>query len=62
MREAWIRLECPECTETWEANPADLPAPGRSFTCKHCGATRSISEFPRTQRGFEILESFHGEE
>lgn len=59
MREAWVTLECPNCHETWESNPGDLPAPGEEFTCNHCGETRSISEFTKTQRGFEILESFH---
>lgn len=61
MPEAWVPLECPNCTESWEANPADLPAPGATFTCNHCGATRTTAEFTRTQRGFEILESFHEE-
>lgn len=59
MPEAWVTLECPSCAEAWEANPSDLPAPGEPFTCNHCGGTHSISEFTKTQRGFEILESFH---
>jgi len=59
MPEAWITLECPECGEDWEANPADLPAPDDAFTCNHCGKTHPISEFAKTKRGFEILESFH---
>lgn len=59
MPEAWIQLQCPECQEGWEANPSELPAPGNRYTCDHCGAQRSISEFMRTGRGLEILEEFH---
>ncbi|MFB6164855.1 MAG: zinc-ribbon domain-containing protein [Haloarculaceae archaeon] len=60
MPEAWIQLQCPNCQEVWELNPADLPAPDRAFTCSLCGATFPTSEFERTQRGLRILESFHG--
>lgn len=59
MQEAWIQLHCPACDEQWEANPADLPEPGAEFTCGHCGETRSVVEFAKTQRDFEILEAFH---
>lgn len=59
MQEAWITLECPDCSETWEADPSDLPAPGKPFTCRHCGQTSSVSEFPKTQRGFEVLAAAH---
>jgi hypothetical protein len=60
MTEAWIRLVCPACEAQWEANPADLPPSGEPFDCHNCGARRSVSEFPRTEREFEILEQFSG--
>jgi hypothetical protein len=59
MQEAWIQLACPACEETWESNPADLPAPAEEYDCKHCGHTAPVSEFMRTGRDLEILESFH---
>lgn len=58
MQEAWIQLQCPGCDKRWEANPAELPAPDGSYTCEDCDATRRVSEFPKTARDFEILESF----
>jgi hypothetical protein len=61
MQEAWIQLRCPACETQWEANPADLPAPQETMTCDSCGDTRRISEFTKTARDFEVLESFHGE-
>lgn len=60
MQEAWIQLQCPDCAEQWEANPSDVPEPGDALTCEHCDATRRVSEFAKTTRDFEILESFHG--
>lgn len=59
MQEAWVQLQCPDCTEQWEANPADLHRPDREFTCKDCGGTRPLSEFARTARDFEIIEEFN---
>lgn len=59
MPEAWIELECPACGVDWEANPADLPAPGEDFECRSCGAERPTSEFAKTTRGLEILAEFH---
>jgi hypothetical protein len=59
MTEARVQLQCPACEETWEANPADLPAPGRAFVCRHCGDERPTPEFMRTGRSLETLESFH---
>ena len=59
MQEAWIQLQCPDCTEQWEANPADLSEPQREFDCAHCETTRPLSEFTKTVRDFEILEEFH---
>ncbi|PSP46640.1 hypothetical protein BRC60_09825 [Halobacteriales archaeon QH_1_68_42] len=34
MQEAWIQLQCPGCEEQREANPADLPGPQATRTCK----------------------------
>jgi len=59
MQEAWIQLQCPDCGEQWEANPADLPEPHRDFDCKDCEGTRPLSEFAKTTRDFEIIEEFH---
>ena len=59
MREGWIRLECADCGEQWTADPAALPAPGNRFRCDHCGSERPIAAFAKTQRGLDILESFH---
>lgn len=59
MREAWIRLQCPACSEHWESNPTDLPAPDREFACTNCDERRPTSEFMRTKRDLEILEAFH---
>ncbi|MFC7138564.1 hypothetical protein ACFQMA_01785 [Halosimplex aquaticum] len=59
MQEAWIQLRCPDCGEQWEANPVDLPEPQGSFTCEQCDGARPVSEFTKTARDFEILESFH---
>lgn len=59
MPEAWIQLQCPDCTEHWEENPADLPDPRDELTCEHCGGDRPVSEFTRTTRDFEILQQFH---
>ena len=60
MQEAWIQLQCPNCEEQWEANPADLPAPDSTHACEHCGVERRGAEFAKTARDFEILEEFHG--
>jgi hypothetical protein len=61
MQEAWIQLQCPDCTEDWEANPADLPDPGTEMTCNHCDGTHPVSEFTQTARDLEILREFHAE-
>lgn len=59
MNEAWIQLQCPDCEATWEADPADLPAPDADHGCDNCGATRPTGEFARSTRDFEILSEFH---
>jgi len=61
MTDAWIQLQCPNCGETWEANPGDLPAPDRDFNCNHCGRTRPLSEFAQTARDLDVLEEFHAD-
>jgi len=59
MQEAWIQLQCPDCGEQWEANPADLSEPAAEFACKECSGTARLSEFTKTARDFEILDEFH---
>lgn len=59
MVEAWIQLQCPNCGEGWEDGPTDLPGPDADHTCRHCGESRRVAEFMRTQRDLEILEEFH---
>jgi hypothetical protein len=59
MNEAWIQLRCPNCEDTWEENPTDLPAPGEAFTHNACGTSRPVGEFARSTRDFEILEDLH---
>ncbi|GAB3673553.1 DUF7836 family putative zinc-binding protein [Halopiger thermotolerans] len=59
MREGWIQLECPDCGDQWEADPADLPSPGNRYVCEHCASERPIPEFVKTKRGLDILEEFH---
>jgi DNA-directed RNA polymerase subunit RPC12/RpoP len=61
MSEPWIQLHCPDCTEQWEENPVNLPAPDEEFQCPHCGARHPVSEFTRANRDFEILEEFHSD-
>lgn len=59
MQEGWIQLECVDCGQQWQANPANLPAPGNEFTCDECGAERPVAEFVKTQRGYDVLAEFH---
>lgn len=59
MQEAWIRLLCPECGESWQANPTDLPGPRDRMNCGHCDGHRPTAEFARTDRDYEILRQFH---
>ncbi|WP_101297228.1 DUF7836 family putative zinc-binding protein [Halegenticoccus soli] len=58
MVEAFVRLLCPECGKEWEANPSDLPATRRNFSCPSCHATRRLTEFMRTERDLEIVRQF----
>lgn len=60
MQEAWIRLLCPGCGESWEANPTDLHGPREGMDCNHCDVHRPTAEFARTDRDYEILRQFHG--
>ena len=59
MPEAWIRLQCPNCEQSWEASPSDLPEPRTTFECRHCGERRPTAEFMPTSRDLEILKEFH---
>ncbi|WP_276271832.1 hypothetical protein [Haloarcula litorea] len=59
MQEAWIELQCPDCGETWEEQPSELPAPDSSFDCAECGSTHRLAEFMKTSRDLEVLEQFH---
>lgn len=56
MVRAYVQLACPSCSERWEADPAELPSPKAEFECPHCGATRHLAEFARTQRDLEIMK------
>lgn len=55
MDEAWITLQCPDCNERREANPADFDGPSVDHECDACGATHTLSEFCETKRDLEIL-------
>ncbi len=57
MREAYVRLVCPECSKSWEDNPSELPAADESFDCPECSETRRTAEFMRTDRDLENLKS-----
>ncbi len=56
MVETYVRLLCPECGKHWESGPDELPEPQRQFNCPNCHATRSTSEFTRTERDLETLK------
>ena len=58
MADAWITLQCPECRESWEADPTDLPAPADKLRCDNCAVRRPTSEFTETSRDLEILAEF----
>jgi transposase-like protein len=58
MQEAWLQLQCPACSATWEAQVSDLSAPDTQFICDDCGNERSLSEFMRTARDLEVLQEF----
>ena len=58
MKEAHVRLLCPECRKNWEAKPADLPEHDRMFHCPNCHATRRLAEFTRTDRDLQTLKQF----
>ena len=56
MEETYVRLLCPECGKAWESSPGDLPAPGDTFHCPNCHASRRTAEFTRTDRDLETLK------
>ena len=59
MSDAFVRILCPSCGKDWQANLNKVPEPGAEMTCDDCGTTRSVSEFTRTSRDFEILAEFY---
>lgn len=58
MVEAFVRLQCPECSKQWQDNPADLPSHKEDFECSSCGTTRRLAEFMRTERDLETVKQF----
>lgn len=58
MQEAWLQLQCPACSDSWEERVNDLSAPDTTFTCGECGTERSLSEFMQTARDLEVLREF----
>lgn len=58
MPEAFVHLQCPECTKDWEENPADLPDLNKNFSCPDCHATRQLKEFMRSERDLEAVRQF----
>ncbi|MFB6166233.1 MAG: hypothetical protein ABEJ31_13825 [Haloarculaceae archaeon] len=57
MREATVRLLCPECRKDWESAPTDLPSHKRTFHCPNCHASRRMAEFTRTERELDRLKA-----
>ena len=58
MQEAWLQLQCPACSVSWEERVSDLSAPDTQFDCDDCGTERPLSEFMRTTRDLEVLQEF----
>ena len=56
MREAYVRLVCPECQKDWESTPGNLPTPDEQFSCPDCTERRRLAEFMRTERDLETLQ------
>lgn len=56
MKEAFVRLLCPECKKDWESTPTDLPKHDATFHCPGCHASRRLAEFTRTDRDLETLK------
>lgn len=60
MQEAWIQLQCPDCTTEWEAKVRELPASGQQFQCDHCDTYCPTAEFTKTARDLEVLRNMNG--
>jgi len=58
MVEAFVRLVCPECSTTWQDNPAALPPLRTNVSCPNCHATRRLTELMRTERDLEAVKQF----
>lgn len=58
MVEAFVRLQCPECSKDWQENPSDLSDLRNNFTCPDCHATRRLTQFMRTERDLEAVKQF----
>ena len=59
MKETYVRLLCPECTNDWTAPPADLPSAGTRFQCPDCEIGRRTAEFARTDHDLQTLKQFN---
>jgi uncharacterized Zn ribbon protein len=60
MQEAWIQIQCPDCTTEWEERVSELPASGKQFQCDHCDTYSSMAEFTKTARDLEVLRDMNG--
>jgi len=58
MKEAFVRLLCPECRKDWQKSPTDAPDVRSNFSCPNCHATRRFAEFLRTERDLETVKQF----
>ena len=56
--ETYVRLLCPECGKNWQESPTALPDPDRTFDCPNCHASRSLSEYARTEHDLQTLKTF----
>ena len=57
MKEAYVRLLCPECKKDWESTPSNLPGHDRTFNCPNCHNSRRLAEFMRTERDLQTLKT-----
>ncbi len=58
MKEAFVRLHCPECGKHWQKTPTEMPNVRSNFSCPNCHATRRAAEFLRTERDLETVKQF----
>jgi len=61
MQEAWIQLQCPDCSTDWEAKISELPPSSERFQCDHCDVSHPTAEFAKTARDLEVLRDMNGE-